>query len=253
MLAGDPETGVCIMALEAGLDTGPVYSRDVHADRLPRDRGRAAGPAGRARHRAARRRRCPAVPTTTPEPQSGEPTYADKLTVEEFELDWEQSAGRSRPHRARRQPAPGGVDHRPRHAASRSGGRVRCRRASTREPGTVFGHTRVATGDGALELVEVQPEGRRAMDANAWLAGRRVRRSAARDVNDRRRRASTPRASSRSTRWCGSRTARTRTSCCPRCWRRPDLDRPRPRLRHRARVRHRALATPARRPARPGA
>ena len=40
-------------------------------------------------------------------------------------------------------------------------------------PGTVFGHTRVATGDGALELVEVQPEGRRAMAANAWLAGRR--------------------------------------------------------------------------------
>ena len=40
-------------------------------------------------------------------------------------------------------------------------------------PGTVFGHTRVATGDGALELVEVQPEGRRVMPANAWLAGRR--------------------------------------------------------------------------------
>jgi methionyl-tRNA formyltransferase len=42
------------------------------------------------------------------------------------------------------------------------------------EPGTVFGHTRVATGEGALELVEVQPEGRRSMDANAWLAGRRA-------------------------------------------------------------------------------
>ena len=41
-------------------------------------------------------------------------------------------------------------------------------------PGTVFGHTRVATGDGALELIEVQPEGRRVMPANAWLAGRRA-------------------------------------------------------------------------------
>ena len=40
------------------------------------------------------------------------------------------------------------------------------------EPGTVFGHTRVATGEGALELIEVQPEGRRTMAANAWLAGR---------------------------------------------------------------------------------
>ncbi len=34
----------------------------------------------------------PAVPTTTPIPQYGEPTYADKLTVEEFELDWELPA-----------------------------------------------------------------------------------------------------------------------------------------------------------------
>ena len=42
------------------------------------------------------------------------------------------------------------------------------------EPGTVFGHTRVAAGEGTLELVEVQPEGRRTIDANAWLAGRRA-------------------------------------------------------------------------------
>ena len=38
MLANDPETGVCIMALEKGLDTGPVYARAVVPDRGPRDR-----------------------------------------------------------------------------------------------------------------------------------------------------------------------------------------------------------------------
>ncbi len=51
MLAGDRETGVCIMALEAGLDTGPVFARGTYADRGVGDRGRAPGPAGRPRHR----------------------------------------------------------------------------------------------------------------------------------------------------------------------------------------------------------
>ena len=105
--------------------------------------------------------------------RSGAPTYADKLTVEEFELDWEQSAeDLARVVRAGN-PRPGAwtTDH---------GGRLKVWRVRAlsacidAEPGTVFGHTRVATGEGALELVEVQPEGRRAMDANAWLAGRRA-------------------------------------------------------------------------------
>ena len=39
ILAGDAETGVCVMELEAGLDTGPVYGRGAHRDRRHRDRG----------------------------------------------------------------------------------------------------------------------------------------------------------------------------------------------------------------------
>ncbi len=172
VLAGDRETGVCIMALEAGLDTGPVYARE----RTPIGSSETAG--------ELRTRlvgigtdllvdTLPRVPTAIPEPQSGAPTYADKLTVEEFELDWEQSAeDLARVVRAGN-PRPGAwtTDH---------GGRLKVWRVRAlsacidAEPGTVFGHTRVATGEGALELVEVQPEGRRAMDANAWLAGRRA-------------------------------------------------------------------------------
>ncbi len=172
ILAQDPETGVCIMALDAGLDTGPVYARES----CP-----IAGheTAGELRARLATLgtqllvTTLPAIPTTTPSPQAGTPTYADKLTVEEFELDWEQSAvDLARVVRAGN-PRPGAwtTDH---------GGRLkiwRCRPLSAsvdEPPGTVFGHTRVATGEGALELVEVQPEGRRVMAANAWLAGRRV-------------------------------------------------------------------------------
>jgi methionyl-tRNA formyltransferase len=172
VLAGDRDTGVCIMALEAGLDTGPVFARE----RTPIG---AQETAGELRTRLVTLgtdllvATLPRVPSVTPEPQQGEPTYADKLTVDEFALDWERPAEElARVVRAGN-PRPGAwtTDH---------GTRLKLWRARAlsagidAEPGTVFGHTRVATGDGALELVEVQPEGRRAMDANAWLAGRRA-------------------------------------------------------------------------------
>jgi methionyl-tRNA formyltransferase len=171
MLAGDTETGVCIMALEAGLDTGPVYARASCAIGSHETAGEL-----RARLVAVGTEllvaTLPLVPTSTPVPQHGPPTYADKLTVEEFQLDWELPADDlARVVRAGN-PRPGAwtTDH---------GTRLKLWRARALSagidapPGTVFGHTRVATGDGALELVEVQPEGRRVMPANAWLAGRR--------------------------------------------------------------------------------
>ena len=172
MLAGDRETGICIMALEAGLDTGPVFARERTAIG-------GSETAGELRARLVALgtdllvATLPRIPEMRPEPQMGEPTYADKLTVEEFGLDWEQSAeDLARVVRAGN-PRPGAwtTDHGTRLKVWRVRPLSACIDA---EPGTVFGHTRVATGDGALELVEVQPEGRRAMDANAWLAGRRA-------------------------------------------------------------------------------
>ncbi len=44
VLAGDAETGVCLMALEEGLDTGPVYDRVVTSDRPGRNSRRPAPP-----------------------------------------------------------------------------------------------------------------------------------------------------------------------------------------------------------------
>jgi methionyl-tRNA formyltransferase len=172
MLAGDRETGVCIMALEAGLDTGPVYARE----RTPIGGSETAGEL-RARLVTLGTEllvaTLPRVPEARPEPQVGEPTYADKLTVDEFALDWEQSAEDLARVVRSGNPRPGAwtTDHGTRLKVWRVRPLSACIDA---EPGTVFGHTRVATGDGALELVEVQPEGRRAMDANAWLAGRRA-------------------------------------------------------------------------------
>ena len=87
ILAGDAETGVCVMQLEAGLDTGPVYASQTRSDRRRRDRGRAARASGRGRSGAARRALAARSRHDVPVPQRGEPTYAEKLTVDEFRLD----------------------------------------------------------------------------------------------------------------------------------------------------------------------
>ena len=55
LLAGDDVTGVCLMQLEEGLDTGRHLRRPHRADRRHDDRRRAAGDAGRRRRGAARR------------------------------------------------------------------------------------------------------------------------------------------------------------------------------------------------------
>ena len=91
MLAGDTETGVCIMALEAGLDTGPVYARattSIAPDETAGELRARLVALGTALLLAT----VPDVATGTPDPQVGEPTYAEKLTVEEFKLDWSKPA-----------------------------------------------------------------------------------------------------------------------------------------------------------------
>jgi methionyl-tRNA formyltransferase len=164
LLAGDTETGVCLMALDEGLDTGPVYHRVVVPirpdDTVDRLRGQlvAAGSdllVDALRHGLGR-----------PEPQQGEATYAPKLTADDLRLRWDRPAAEldrvvrvggawctfrdrrlkvwaARPrHRPGRDPAPGVLD------------------------GVVVG-----CGEGALELVEVQPEGKTRMPAAAWRHG----------------------------------------------------------------------------------
>ena len=86
ILAGDTETGVDLMRIEAGLDTGPVFA-------VTRVAIGATETAGELHARLVEagtellRANLPSVPDTVPEPQQGEPTYADKLTVDEFRLD----------------------------------------------------------------------------------------------------------------------------------------------------------------------
>ena len=90
LLAGDTETGVCLMRLEAGLDTGPVYD----TVRVPigaratlhelRETLIAAG--------VEQLVRCLGGPLPTPVEQQGEPVYAAKIRASELRIDWSQPA-----------------------------------------------------------------------------------------------------------------------------------------------------------------
>src|SRR5271157_264206 len=93
VLEGDVETGVCLMDVKAGLDTGPVYAveateiePDETVDQL-RDRLVAIGCRMLEVHLAEGRAGLP-----VPRDQAGNPTYADKLLSHELELDWERPA-----------------------------------------------------------------------------------------------------------------------------------------------------------------
>ena len=93
----------------------------------------------------------PDIASITPTPQAGEPTYADKLTVEEFELDWSRPAEELVRVIPRRQPAPGRVDDR--------------RRAAAQDVAAAR-----VTDEGTFEMLEVQPEGPARMSFDAWIA-----------------------------------------------------------------------------------
>jgi methionyl-tRNA formyltransferase len=170
VLAGDSETGVCVMQLEAGLDTGPVHvvertpiGPDETADEL-RDRLVEIGTRLLIDSLEAG--------LGSPVPQEGEAVYADKIDPAELEIDWTRPAldihrlvrlGRAwttfrgrRLRVLRSQPeAVAEGDHTP-----------------PPPPGTIDG-SRVATGDGWIRLVQVQPEGKGPQAADAWRNGAR--------------------------------------------------------------------------------
>ena len=170
LLEGDAETGVCLMAVEAGLDTGAVYAveatgidPDETVDEL-RDRLVSIGCHLLEVHLAHGRSGLP-----VPRDQDGNPTYAEKLLSHELELDWSRPAVQLRR-----------VVRLGRAWTTFRGKRVRVLAAASAAdgadgappgPGELRG-TVVGAGEGSrLDLVTVQPEGKRPMDAAAWLHG----------------------------------------------------------------------------------
>lgn len=164
ILAGDSETGVCLMALEEGLDTGPVYAceriaigDDETAEEL---RERLVDAGTRLLVDALR------DGLGAPVAQEGETTYADKLDPDELRLDWNKSADEV--HR---------VVRLGRAWTTFRGHRLRvlaARRVDAGPGAGVLDGVVVGTGDGrGLELVTVQPEGKQPQPAPAWRNGAR--------------------------------------------------------------------------------
>ncbi len=93
ILAGDSYTGVCLMALEQGLDTGPIYD----CKKVPIHLGQ---PLDQIRDQLVehgcqmliQRLKDGKASLGVPTPQVGEPTYAKKISKEELFLDWKNSA-----------------------------------------------------------------------------------------------------------------------------------------------------------------
>lgn len=165
ILAGDAETGVCIMDIEPTLDTGPVHARAVVPIRP--DHTTASLTDELARAGADLLAYTLESGLGVPEPQSGEPTHAAKIGPDDQRIDWSAPAESvCRTVRAVR--AHTTID----------GGRLRILEVEPSgsiqgEPGDFDDNGTVVTGDGAVVLVTVQPEGRHPMSAPDWLRGLR--------------------------------------------------------------------------------
>lgn len=176
LLEGDRETGISIMQMDAGLDTGPVIaaravsiaSRDTAgtlADKLART-GAEAIVATLARLRSNDR------PAAAPQPATGV-TYAAKIGRGEAVIDWLASSSAIDRRVRAFDPVPG--------ASTTLGGEPlkiwRAEPASGRfgPPGSIMGASGegivVACGDGALVVRELQRAGGKRLSAGAFLAG----------------------------------------------------------------------------------
>ena len=173
IMAGDAETGMSIMRVTAGLDSGPVCLQQPEPIGPDDDYGTLAERlqrlGGDLLVRALDER-----PSFVDQPEDGV-TYADKITAADRSLDptcrpeeVERVVRALRPHIGARIPLPDGSflgvwSARPAgDTLAPAGGRVRA------EDGRLF----LDCNGGALELLEIQPPGGRRMAAGEWLRGR---------------------------------------------------------------------------------
>ena len=174
ILAGDACTGITIMQMDAGLDTGPILLQEglsIAADETAgtlHDRLAALGAGLIVRALATR-----------PEPQpqdESRATYARKVRREEAEIDWQRPAGEIERQVRAFDPVPGAQTH-------LSGSAVKIRRARVEPgvsgaPGTVCAcepsGMLVACGRDGLRVTELQRAGGKRLAASDFLAGFRV-------------------------------------------------------------------------------
>jgi len=178
ILAGDAVTGVTIMQMDAGLDTGPMVStaetRIDRSDTAGALTERLAGMGADAIVGTLERLQSEGALAATPQPAGGA-MYAAKIDTGQAMLEWSQAAEALERKVRAFDPAPG-------TRFTLAGDAVKVWSAEVGsgagQPGTVVNISRdaieVACGDGSLRLLMVQPPGGKRMSASAFAAGRRL-------------------------------------------------------------------------------
>jgi methionyl-tRNA formyltransferase len=169
VMARDAETGVCIMQMEAGLDTGPVLLRrttpiganettgELH-DRLSTMGAEAITEA------------LANLDSLTPEPQPEQGvTYAEKIDKSEARVDWSRPAAEVDAHIRGLSPFPGAW-------TEIEGQRIKLLASTLADdqghPGAILDDAlTVACGEGAVRLLRLQRAGKGAQDAETFLRG----------------------------------------------------------------------------------
>ena len=171
VMAGDAETGICVMRMEAGLDTGPVHARaatpigpedtaaTVH-DRLAE--------IGAALMVETLPRIARGEAPADPQPETGV-THAAKIDKAEARVDWTRPAAEVSAHVRGLSPFPGAW-------CEMAGERVKLlmavETAGEGPPGTVLDDAlTVACGTGAVRLTRLQRAGRGPQEAGTFLRG----------------------------------------------------------------------------------
>lgn len=178
ILAGDDETGVTIMQMDEGLDTGPMIAKRA----IPITTEHTGGSLTAELAELGSRLLLDTLPdwlagNLEAQPQADDlATFAPRLDKREGALDWTQLAIDIERKVRAFNPWPGTFTFGPR-------GQLKILKAAVADavslpthnpPGTVFKQVRdvyVSTGEGILQLVTVQPAGKKAMSAEAWLNG----------------------------------------------------------------------------------
>jgi methionyl-tRNA formyltransferase len=169
IMAGDERTGVCIMQMEAGLDTGPVLLRaetpigagETTAELHDRLSGIGAALIVQALEQ---------LDKLSPEPQpAAGVTYADKIDKAEARIDWTRPAAEVDRQIRGLSPFPGAW-------TEIAGQRVKLLNARLAEgagaPGQVLDESlTVACGTGAVSILRLQRAGKGAQDARTFLRG----------------------------------------------------------------------------------
>jgi methionyl-tRNA formyltransferase len=166
IMAGDAETGICIMQMEAGLDTGPVLLREatpIGADETTQDLHDRLSAMGARLILQALNDMPPA------EPQSADGvTYATKIDKAEARVDWTLPAEQIDRQIRGLSPFPGAW-------CEIRGERVKLLRsrlaAGQGVPGQVLHGLTIACGSGAVDITMAQREGKRAVPAEELLRG----------------------------------------------------------------------------------